>query len=81
MQLIAVFKDGDQYCARWGLPMPEHLAIGFGESPVVAMIELLMDIQESHKSGLNKDVDFDGLDYLHNEGLDRALAKVLSGKD
>lgn len=74
MQIITVFLDGNQYCARWGQPMPHHLAIGFGDSPVDALIEMLMDVQENHKDGLELEVDFGTLNYVHDEKLDNSIS-------
>lgn len=74
MQVIFIYMDGDQYCARWGQPMPHQLGIGFGESPVAAIIELLMDVQESHKDGLGLNVDFSTLNYEYDEKQDNAVS-------
>ena len=79
MQIILVYMDGDQYCARWGQPMPHQLAIGFGESPVAALIELLMDV-ENAKDGLGLNVDFSTLNYQYNEEEDGKISwGILNG--
>lgn len=59
--------------------MPHQLAIGFGESPVAALIELLLDV-ENAKDGLGLDVDFSTLNYEYNEEEDRKISwGVLNG--
>lgn len=57
MQQILIYKDGPEYCARWGPHMPNETAIGFGGSPISAITSMITDLVA--KGMHSESVDFE----------------------
>ena len=76
MQSIKIYVDSETgtgiFCARWGLPFPEHLEAGFGPSPLSALMDLFQKMEA--RVATLETLDFEGEDetdrfalWLHNE--------------
>lgn len=64
MQSIKIYIDSETgtgiFCARWGLPFPEHLEAGFGPSPLAALMDLFHRIEP--KAEMLEGLDYEGED-------------------